>query len=79
MVAQWNKLKLKKTRSVRSVKMREVARITRILKLIERIWKKAPDLRLLQLITNCFDEQDLYHIEDDLVEARIRAVYKEYL
>jgi len=35
--------------------MRDPERINRIINLIKRIWKKNPDLRLCQLIENCFD------------------------
>lgn len=58
---------------------RDPARIKRILKLLERIWKKNPELRLTQLLLNCFDESDPYHIEDELTEQRLRAVYRESL
>lgn len=38
--------------------------IDEILKLISEIWHNNPDLRLCQLIGNCFTKGDLYHIED---------------
>ena len=44
--------------------MRNPERIDEILKLISEIWHKNPDLRLCQLIGNCFEAKDLYHIED---------------
>lgn len=58
---------------------RKKERIKRIIKLIERIWKKRPELRLCQLIGNCFDSKDLYHKEDDELEKRLRDIYKEEL
>ena len=50
----------------------------RMLKLVEKIWKKIPSLRFMQLLLNCFDE-DPYYVGDDLTEQRLKAVYKEYL
>ena len=50
----------------------------RVIKLVERIWKKVPQLRLMQLLLNGFDE-DPYYVEDSVLEQRLRAVYKEYL
>jgi len=54
--------------------MRDFKRIYRILELIEQIWRKNPDLRLCQLIGNCFEHGDLYHQEDDVVEERLRKI-----
>ena len=51
-------------------------RIKRIIRLVERIWKKNPDLRLCQLIGNCFEAGDNYYKEDDKLEKRLREVYK---
>lgn len=50
----------------------------RILELIEKIWKKNPSLRFMQLLLNCFDE-DAYYVGDALTIKRLEAVYKEYL
>ena len=55
--------------------MRNLKRISRILKLIDKIWHKNPDLRLCQLLGNCFGAQDLYYIEDDLLEKRLKEAY----
>lgn len=55
--------------------MRDSKRINRISKLIGKIWRKNPDLRLCQLIGNCFEHGDLYHQEDDVVEERLRKTY----
>jgi len=45
--------------------MRDIKRIPKTLKLIEKIWKANPDLRLAQLLWNCFDHEDWYYTEDD--------------
>jgi hypothetical protein len=58
---------------------RDKQRIKRIIRLIERIWKKQPDLRLCQLIQNCFGKEDIYYYEDDDLERRLREVYKKEL
>ena len=55
--------------------MRNPKRINKISKLIGKIWRKNPDLRLCQLLGNCFVAQDLYYVEDDLLEERLREVY----
>lgn len=63
--------------------MRDLERINRIMNLIRRIWKKNPDLRLCQLIENCFDtglhNGNLYYVEDKELENIIREVYKKEL
>jgi len=57
--------------------MRDLKRIDRILKMIEKIWKNNPDLRLLQLIGNCFGyDASLYYVEDDKLEERLKKTYK---
>jgi uncharacterized protein YihD (DUF1040 family) len=58
---------------------RDPERQKRIIKLVERLWKKLPNLRLLQLLTNCLDIEDPYYVEDDFIEKQIRIVYREYL
>ena len=55
--------------------MRDPKRIDRILKLIRKIWKCHPDLRLAQLIGNCYIHGDNYHKEDSDVEFMLRSVY----
>jgi len=57
--------------------MRDPKRIRKILDLIERIWKRNPDLRLTQLIQNCFGTGDIYYFEDEDLERRLRAVYRD--
>lgn len=45
--------------------MRDPKRIPQILKRLEKLWEKYPDLRLCQLILNCFPTNtDLYYLED---------------
>ena len=52
--------------------MRRVDRIDKILKLIEKEWKKYPDLRLGQLLIVSFgyptvpNKCDIFNIEDDI-------------
>ncbi len=57
--------------------MRDSKRITKILTLIERIWKNNPNLRLTQLIQNCFGTGDIYYFEDEELERRLRVEYKD--
>jgi uncharacterized protein YihD (DUF1040 family) len=51
--------------------MRNLDRIDPMLEMIRRIWKKYPDLRLTQLLSNAalssdeWSDNDLYHLEDD--------------
>lgn len=57
--------------------MRNPQRIKRILDLIEKIWIRYPDLRLTQLLGNCFEPEDLYYKEDDYLEKRLKEIYPE--
>lgn len=57
--------------------MRNPERIPKIINLLDMIWRKNPDLRLCQLIGNCFGPQDLYHIEDKMLEKKLRENYIE--
>lgn len=54
---------------------RDPNRIEPIIKLIYRIWKKNPDLRLGQLFGNIHEE--LYYIEDEALETKLRAIYND--
>lgn len=55
--------------------MRDPKRIKRILKLIENIWTKNSNLRLTQLIGNCFEAGDLYYKEDKELEQKLKETY----
>ena len=47
-----------------------------MLELIKAAWKKYPDIRLGQLITNCITtEEDLFYIEDDKLFQRIECIF----
>jgi len=63
--------------------MRNPDRIPRMLALIDRIWRANPDMRLCQLIGNAAPPRfqhndarpgDLYHLEDEELEARLRIM-----
>lgn len=63
--------------------MRDKKRIKCILNLIEKIWEKNPDLRLCQLIKNCFHSlpngkgqcNSIYYVKDKELEKRLKEVY----
>ena len=56
--------------------MRDPKRIKQMLKEVKKVWKKAPDLRLLQLLLNCADSDDTaYQLEDDDLLKRIKKIY----
>lgn len=57
--------------------MRNVKRIDRIVKLLAETWKRNPQLRLCQLIGNCYPAGDNYYREDDDLEQRLKDNYKE--
>ena len=54
--------------------MRSMNRITPIMRLIEYIWRSNPDLRLCQLIGNCWGGNN-YQKEDDELEQKLKEVY----
>ena len=56
--------------------MRPPERIGPLLKLIGNVWESNPDLRLCQLLSNCFGIKDLYDIEDEVLEKKIKMTYK---
>ena len=56
--------------------MRDKKRIPKTLKLIEKIWTKYPDLRLMQLILNCVDEGASYHTEDKELVKILKDTYE---
>lgn len=57
--------------------MRDPERIRRILKIVEKIWNENPDLRLCQLIGNCWPAGDLYHKEDSELEKKLIEKYND--
>lgn len=59
--------------------MRDPKRIKPLLKKIEDIWTQSPDLRLCQLIGNCFHAGDLYYVEDSNLDEKLSTMYKTQL
>ena len=61
--------------------MRDPKRIKPLLKQIERIWKKNPDLRLMQILINVLPYTDivgeLYNYEDALIEKGLCRLEKD--
>ena len=56
-------------------KKRDPARIKPMLELIEKVWVENPDLRLCQLIGNCFPAGDNYYREDSLLLEKLKEKY----
>ena len=56
--------------------MRDPKRIPKTLKLIEKIWTKYPDLRLMQIILNCVDEGATYYTEDEELVKVLKDTYE---
>jgi len=50
-------------------------RIDRIITKLKKIWKNNPDLRLTQLIGNCFAPGDLYYKRDEELEILLEITY----
>ena len=55
--------------------MRSVDRIPIILSRLSNVWEKYPDLRLGQLLLNCFSDPLLYCIEDDKLIESLESYY----
>lgn len=55
--------------------MRDPNRIKPLLAKIERIWQASPDLRLCQLIGNCFPQGDNYYREDTDLDCKLDETY----
>ncbi len=54
--------------------MRDPKRIPEIVGLVEKIWKKYPDLRLTQLIMNALKmSSDPYYVEDDKLHEALKT------
>ena len=47
-----------------------------LLNLVYEIWQKNKELRLCQLIGNCFPAGDLYYMEDKQLATKLKEVYK---
>lgn len=58
--------------------MRDPDRIEPVLEKIEQVWRKYPDLRLCQLLGNCFPMGDLYYVEDDKLLFALENTYENY-
>jgi len=58
--------------------MRNPKRIEKIMSIVERIWKKEPDLRFGQIITviDSLSDNDIFHIEDDEVIELLKQFEK---
>jgi hypothetical protein len=57
--------------------MREPERIDRITNRLNELWHKHPDQRLGQLLANYIfgHHRDIFHQEDEITEARLRAMF----
>lgn len=55
--------------------MRDINRIPKILERLSVVWKKYPDLRLVQLIDNVITNSMAYYIEDEELIEKIEAFY----
>lgn len=55
--------------------MRDPRRIQPILELLAAYWMANPELRLCQLLANCFPGRDIYYYEDDVLEAALKETY----
>ena len=55
--------------------MRPINRISNVLDRLSKIWEKYPDLRLGQLLLNCFSDPLLYYIEDDKLIESLESYY----
>lgn len=68
---------IKKCKNIMQDNKKDPKRIYRILGLIEEVWGKNPDLRLYQLLGNCFHHtEDLYYVEDHELEHKLKKEYK---
>ena len=56
--------------------MKKPRNIRHILIQIEKIWKNHPELRLCQLIQNCFRD-DIYYIEDEKLIKTLKEYYEK--
>lgn len=56
--------------------MRDPKRIDKIMKRLTKVWKKYPDLRLVQLILNVVSDPTAYYMEDEELIKRVEALYQ---
>jgi hypothetical protein len=61
-------------------KMRDPERIERVVNLLKFLWIKYPDLRLGQLIIDITYDTgvDLFYLEDDILEKKIKQVIRKW-
>ena len=58
--------------------MNDEKRIDRICSLINKVWKKKPELRLTQILGDCFDDGlALAFVTDDDLETQLKSIYGE--
>ena len=55
--------------------MRDAGRINKVLSKIRKIWKRYPDLRLMQLLLNAVPDWVAYNIEDDKLLINLDETY----
>lgn len=55
--------------------MRNPGRIDPTIELISRIWKRNPDLRLMQLLMNAHKHPDPYYVEDSELYQELIDLY----
>ena len=55
--------------------IRDPGRIDIVLAEIKKYWKRNPNMRLCQLLGNCFAQSDLYSIEDDELVEELEEAY----
>lgn len=57
--------------------MRDPKRITMVLEKLEKVWKKYPDQRFCQMLTNILMDDELpYFLEDDALLKKIEIFEK---
>ena len=59
------------------IEKRNKKRINKTLKQIKITWEKNDQLRLCQLLSNCFDFNDLYYVEDEALFKHLKQYDEE--